>query len=184
MVNNSMLGRFLIGPGLVVIRFWRDEARRMLGGERDIIAAWALHALGIGLVWAWVSGVCGMSFWAYVDLIAYWGNSVSMMRSYAEHRAHEAAGCRTIIVESNPVVGLLYLNNNLHMAHHEVPALAWYRLPAYYRANRERLIAENCAYLMRGYRDIARRWLLTPKEPAAHPLMDSLPAARNPLARY
>ena len=75
-------------------------------------------------------------------------------------------------METNPLVAFMYLNNNLHMAHHEVPRLAWHRLPAYYRANRTRLLADNCAYLMRGYREIARRWLLVPKEPVAHPKMD------------
>ncbi len=116
-----------------------------------------------------------MPFLYYIFAIAYWGNSLTMMRSYAEHRAHDEASCRIIVVETNPVVSLLYLNNNLHMPHHEEPQLAWYRLPAFYRGNRERLLKENCAYLMRGYGELARRWLLTPKEPVAHPNMQSLP---------
>jgi fatty acid desaturase len=182
--NNTMLGRFLLGPGLTVVRFWSDELRRALRGERHIVEAWALHALGIAMVWLWVSYICGMPFWAYVLGIAYWGNSITMMRSYAEHRAHDQPGCRTIVVESNPLVSLLYLNNNLHMAHHEVPPLAWYELPAYYRAHKERLLRENCAYVMKGYRSIARRWLFKPKEPVAHPHFDSLPKLRDPRAVY
>lgn len=178
-INNSMLGRFILGPAIVVCRFWPDEFRRMLQGRRDIIEAWAVHAIGIVIVYFWVSVICGMPFWAYIIGIAYWGNSITMMRSFAEHRAHDAPGCRTIVVESNPVVSLLYLNNNLHMAHHEVPPLPWYQLPAYYRAHRERLITENCAYVMKGYSEIARRWLFKPKEPVAHPHMESLPPHRN-----
>ena len=178
-VNNTMLGRFILGPGLSVGRFWPEEFGRMLGGDRKLMGPWALHAVGIAMLYAWVSVVCGMSFWAYVFLIAYWGNSISMMRSYAEHRAHDEVGCRTIVVETNPFISLLYLNNNLHMAHHEAPPMAWYKLPAYYKANRERLLTENCAYLMKGYREIARRWMFVPKEPVAHPHMDSLPKGRN-----
>ena len=49
--------------------------------------AWA----AIALVWLWVSAICGMPFWQYVLFIAYLGNALQVMRSYAEHRAHEEA---------------------------------------------------------------------------------------------
>lgn len=172
--NNAMLGRFLLGPGIATARFIAAEFRRMAAGERDVIAAWALHGLGIGIVWLWVSVVSGMPFWQYVLFVAYWGNSFTMMRSYAEHRAHDRIGCRTIVVETHPLIGLMFLNNNLHMAHHEAPGIAWYDLPAYYRAHKERLLKDNCGYLMRGYGELARRWGLKPKEPIAHPLPRSL----------
>lgn len=168
--NNAMLGRFILGPAIATARVVAEEAGRMADGDREVMVAWALHGIGIVLVWLWVSVICGMPFWQYLLFIAYWGNSLTMMRSYAEHRAHEQAGCRTILVETNPVVGLMYLNNNLHMAHHEKPGIPWYELPAYYRANKERLIKENCGYLMRGYGELARRWALKPKEPVVHPL--------------
>jgi fatty acid desaturase len=177
-VNNTMLGRFLLGPAIATARFVAAETRLMLKGESEVILAWALHGLSIALLWIWVSAICGMPFWFYVGGIAYWGNSLTMMRSYAEHRAHDAPGCRVIIVESNPLMSLLYLNNNLHMPHHELPRLPWYKLPSYYRANKERLIEENCAYLMRGYGELARHWLIRPKEPVAHPKMESLPRMR------
>jgi fatty acid desaturase len=174
-INNTVLGRFVLGPAIATARFVIAEARLMLHGDREVIQAWTLHGLSIALLWIWVSGICGMPFWFYVFGIAYWGNSLTMMRSYAEHRAHDAPGCRVIIVESNPLMSLLYLNNNLHMPHHELPRLPWYKLPSYYRANKERLIKENCAYLMRGYGELARHWLIRPKEPVAHPKMESLP---------
>jgi hypothetical protein len=37
---------------------------------------------------------------------------------------------------------------------------------------------------MKGYSEIARRWLFTPKEPVAHPHMDSLPQHRNTNAAH
>jgi fatty acid desaturase len=172
--NNSMLGRFLLGPAITTVRFVSSEAKRIAGGDRQVLEAWMLHGIGIAMVYGWVSLLCGMPFLYYVLAIAYWGNSLTMMRSYAEHRAHDEVSCRIIVVETNPVVSFLYLNNNLHMAHHEVPRLPWYRLPRFYAENRERLLDENCAYLMRGYREIARRWLIRPKDPVAHPNMGSL----------
>jgi len=177
--NNAMLGRFVLGPLIATIIFVGDEARLMRKGEHEVIEAWALHALGIAIVWFWVSSVCGMSFWQYVLFIAYWGNSLTLMRSYAEHRAHERVGCRTIIVETNPLIGLMFLNNNLHMAHHERPGLAWYKLPAYYREHRERLLEDNCGFVIEGYARLARRWGLKPKEPVAHPLPHTTSAYRQ-----
>ena len=171
-LNNSMFGRFILGPGLSTSRLVWSEVQAMIGGDREIMVAWALHAIGLALVFGWVTGVCGINPLFYIFGMAWWGNSLTMMRSYAEHRAHDAAGCRIIIVETNPLVSFMYLNNNLHMAHHEVPRLAWYRLPAFYTANRQRLLEENCAYLMQGYREIARRWLVRAKEPVAHPEME------------
>jgi fatty acid desaturase len=164
-----MLGRFLLGPAISTARLVVSEAGLVAAGDRRAIKAWLLHGLALAVVWVWVSAICGMPFWHYVLFIAYWGNSLSMMRSYAEHRAHEEVGCRTIVVETNPIVSLLFLNNNLHMAHHEQPNLPWYEIPAYYQRHRDRLLKENCAYLVKGYGAIARRWLLKPKEPVRHP---------------
>jgi fatty acid desaturase len=172
--NNTMLGRFVLGPAIAAMRLVAAESRRMARGDREVMLAWALHGLGGVIVWLWVSVVSGMPMWQYVAFIAYWGNALTMMRSYAEHRAHEQAGCRTIVVETHPVIGLMYLNNNLHMAHHERPGIPWYELPAYYRANKQRLLKDNCGYLMRGYGEIARRWAFKPKEPVAHPLPETL----------
>ena len=73
------------------------------------------------------------------------------------------------IVEAAPVWSLLYLNNNLHVAHHTRPSLAWYRLPAYYRAERAALIARNRGYVIHGYGEIFRRYLVRSKEPVAYP---------------
>ena len=91
------------------------------------------------------------------------------MRSFCEHQAAADLGERTVIVEAAPVWSLLFLNNNLHVAHHTRPALAWYRLPAYYRAERAALIARNRGYVIHGYGEIFRRYLVRPKEPVAYP---------------
>jgi fatty acid desaturase len=67
------------------------------------------------------------------------------------------------------MLALMFLNNNLHMAHHTNPRLAWYRLPAYYRAERAALLAKNHGYVMRGYSEMFRRYFFRPKEPVAYP---------------
>jgi fatty acid desaturase len=78
---------------------------------------------------------------------------------------------RTAIVEAGPFFSLLFLNNNLHRVHHESPGIAWYRLRALYRAERARYLTENGGYLVHGYSEVVRRWLVTPREPVVHPLL-------------
>ncbi|PPR21862.1 MAG: hypothetical protein CFH38_01279, partial [Alphaproteobacteria bacterium MarineAlpha10_Bin1] len=97
------------------------------------------------------------------------GLSLTLMRSYLEHRpADEQSGC-TAIVERAPLFGLLFLNNNLHAMHHEHPAVPWYDLPRVYRGERSEALARNGEYSFAGYFDVARRYLLKPKDSPVHP---------------
>ena len=95
------------------------------------------------------------------------------MRSFAEHRAAGLAERRTAIVERAPILGLLFLYNNLHVAHHLRATIPWYRLPEFYRLNRSALIAHNGGLVYRSYFELARRYLFRPQDAIAHPLLRS-----------
>jgi fatty acid desaturase len=166
-VNQTLGGRMLIGPAVSIVRFWSEDVALAVRGERQRQKAWGLFALSCASVLAFVM-LCGMPVWQYVLLIAYPGISLALVRSYCEHQAAENVNHRTIIVECSKFWSLLFLNNNLHVAHHEKPALAWYLLPAYYRADRDLLIAQNNGYLM-SYATIFRRHFFSAKEPVAYP---------------
>jgi fatty acid desaturase len=179
-LNNTLTGRLLIGPAVAFTRFVGSEIRDIRNGDRMVIEAWAVHLPAALLVLWWVCVVCQLPLWQYVLLFVYPGTSLTLLRSFCEHRAHETADGRTIIVEAGPLLSLLYLNNNLHAAHHEAPGLAWYELPAYYRARRGELLARNGGYLARGYAELIRRYAFSAKESVPHPLP---PAAGNTHSR-
>lgn len=168
-----LAGRLLIGPVWAIGRFLQRDAQRVWRDKPGVRAAWAWHLPMLALVLVWVNVVCGMSLLAYALLFALPGYSLLLVRSFAEHRAADSHEHRTAIVERAPVMGLLYLYNNLHAAHHERPALAWYRLPGYYRAERERLLRQNGGLVYRGYADVARRFFLRPHDHSVHPLPGS-----------
>ncbi len=168
-INNTLAGRMILGPIIGTIRFWSSELGEILRGDREIIRAWALHVLSIAIVLGFAVFVCDIAVWQYLVFFAWPGIGLSLIRSFCEHQAVHDLGERTIIVESAPPLSLMFLNNNLHVAHHTRPQLAWYRIPAYYRAERETLIARNHGYLMHGYREIFRRYFLKPKEPVVYP---------------
>jgi fatty acid desaturase len=173
-INNTLAGRMILGPVVGILRFWPSEFLQMARGDLEIIKAWLLHALACGVTLVFVIHVCGIPFWAYVLFFAYPGVSFSLIRSFCEHQAAEGLGERTIAVEASPLLALMFLNNNLHIAHHTRPRLAWYELPTYYRAERDRLLARNHGYLMCGYSEIFRRYFFQPKEPVPYPHMEWL----------
>ncbi len=169
--NNTLLGRVTIGAAINMPRFWWREARLALGGDREVLSDWLMHIPAAGLVLYWTTQICGMPFWVYAVCFAYPGTAFILLRSFAEHRAHKNVPARTLIVETNWLLSVLFLYNNLHSAHHDRPGMAWYRLPKYYAENKARLLAENEGYRFSGYAGLVAAHLLRAKEPVAHPLV-------------
>jgi fatty acid desaturase len=170
-INQTLAGRMLIGPAISIVQIWHTEWKAIAAGDAEKLAGWALFFLSSGLTIWYVTGIAGMPLWKYYVLIAYPGIALALVRSFCEHQAAEQVNHRTIIVEASPFWSLLFLFNNLHVAHHDRPALAWYRIPAFYRAEKDRLIAQNNGYTMRGYGEIFWRFFLKAKEPVAYPNM-------------
>ena len=165
----TVSGRLMLGPVRCVGTFFAGEIRRLVRGDTGHLGVWAVHAGACAVVLVWVMWVCEIPFVAYVALFAYPGTSLTLLRSFLEHQAREDVSQRTVVVEAGPVMSLLYLNNNLHTLHHAEPGLAWYRLPARYRAERARLLERNCGCLFRGYGEVLARYLFWPKETPVHP---------------
>lgn len=172
-INHTLGGRMLIGPAVSVARFWSSEFLDILAGDAQKFRDWGLFAVSASLMSAYVVA-CGMPLWQFILLVSYPAISLSLVRSYCEHQAAEVIEERTIIVEASPFWSLLFLNNNLHVAHHERPNLPWYKLPALYRAEQANMIRRNNGYRMNGYGEIFRRYFFKAKEPIPHPNLDWL----------
>lgn len=171
LANNTLMGRVLIGPLVGQIGFLLGEIRAHRGGDRRVLLSWLWHIPSVGLVLGWVA-VSPMPVWAYF-VAAYLGLGLIKIRTFLEHRAHNAVRARSAIVEDRGPLSWLFLNNNLHVVHHAHPDVAWFRLPALYRSRRERFLAMNDHYVYGGYGEIIRRYLFERKDPVPHPLMDN-----------
>jgi fatty acid desaturase len=165
--NQTLGGRMLVGPAVGIIRFWSADLLGIARGDIHKTKAWGVFLLSCILTLAYVIW-CGMPVWQYLLLVAYPGISLALVRSYCEHQASEQIDHRTIIVECSPFWSFLFLNNNLHLPHHERPALAWYKLPGYYRSERDKMIAQNNGYVM-SYARMFQRYFFSAKEPIAYP---------------
>ncbi|ESW61561.1 MAG: fatty acid desaturase [Rhodobacter sp. CACIA14H1] len=167
--NNTLFGRITLGPVLGNILWLVSEWKLLRQDAPGVRRDWALHAAGLVPVILWLSAAA-MPWWGYL-LAAWIGHGLLKIRTYLEHRAHEAARARTVIIEDRGPLALLFLNNNLHVVHHMHPAVPWYRLPALYAANRDHYIRRNDGYIYRNYLDIFRAHLFRAKDPVPHPLM-------------
>ena len=173
-VNNTMLGRLILGPVLGAAGFLASEARALIAGQRGVRLAWMLHLLGLapvlGALW-----VMGIPLWLYLLAVVWPGLSLIAIRTYAEHQWHETPEGRTIIVERSPLAWL-FLNNNLHFVHHQIPAAPWYGLPRLYAERRDHWQALNGGYVYRNYWQLFRAHALRTKEPVVHPVLHQTPA--------
>ena len=171
--NDTLPGRLIVGPLLMVTRFFSGELRRLARGDTRYLGAWLWHVAGVALVLAWTHLVCHIPVAVYLGLVVYPSISLSMVRSFAEHRADPDPALRTAVVEANVFWGLLFLYNNLHIVHHALPRLPWYALPAQWRQMRDGLPAARARragmVYPGGYLEIARRYLLRPVISVDHP---------------
>jgi fatty acid desaturase len=168
-LQTSLIGRLVLGPAWNAGTLLARELTNARG-NRDGLANWGGHLIACAFILIWVVGICKMNFWFYLFGIVYPGTSLSLVRSFAEHRAARVAGEETAIVENANILGLLFLFNNLHVVHHHRPDLPWYRIPAWYKEHRETLISSETARVYQGYWDIARRYLLKSFDDPIHPL--------------
>ena len=166
--NNRLVGRLTLGPVLGQILWMLSDLRTARAGNRAVLHGWLVHipaaALMLAVIWA-----APLPLWAYL-IGVYLGLAILRIRTFLEHRAHDVARARSVIVEDRGTLALLFLNNNFHAVHHMHPNVAWYDLPPMYHANREHYLRHNDGYHFASYAEVFRRHFWHPKDPVAHPL--------------
>jgi len=173
----TVAGRLILGPVVIVGRFWGEELQRLSRGDFSHVPAWASHLLYALPLMLWLH-LCGLTPLKYVLCFIYPGVGLGLLRAYTEHRVAESPKERIAIVEAAWPWGLLFLNNNLHSIHHAEPNLPWYRIPARYRSQKARWLEENGQFYFSGYLEILNRFAFTPKDSPEHP--GRLPARPQP----
>ncbi len=166
-VLNTLAGRLVLGPPVVAIRWWWQRRHTLFSVPG--VASTVGHLTAVAVV-LFVVDAADLSLGLYVAGVVWGGGALTLLRSFAEHRAVDGE-TRSAVVRSNVVFSLLYLNNNLHHTHHARPRLAWYSLPRARDELGSEEIAARGAGSYRGYADIARRYLLRPIDhPAPAPI--------------
>ena len=167
--NNTLFGRILVGPAISTYAGITGDLALIRQGDTGVARDWGLHLIGVALVVLWLAMVGQMPVWAFV-LAAYFGYGILKIRTFLEHRAHDAFRARSVIVEDKGPLAFLFLNNNLHVVHHCHPNVAWYDLPALYAGKTEHYQRRNESYVYSGYAEIFRRYFFKAKDPVPHPI--------------
>ena len=166
--HHTLIGRLVLGPPRYIAAVLVHQAREIRRGDRELARWWSAHTVAAAALVAFVVMVMGVPWWQYLLGATYLGNSLTLMRSYCEHRWVEGA-TRSAVVRSGRFFGVLYLYNNLHHVHHADPGVPWYRLPAHADATGGYEEAAAGAGLYRGYFELARRFGVRPFDHPVHP---------------
>lgn len=158
--QRTALGRLTLGPLFAISVFVYDEARALVRGTAGHRRAWFLHAFSVALVVWWLIAIAHMPLWKYVLAFVYPGTSLTLLRSFAEHRADALPARRTTVVEAGLFFRLLFLNNNFHVAHHAAPKAPWFELPRIWAAQRAEFVRQAPDLVHPGYGALVRERLI------------------------
>ncbi|KQM97981.1 fatty acid desaturase [Sphingomonas sp. Leaf25] len=162
-VRSTLVGQMIVGPVASIVLFLADEAARAWRQPAAFAREWGPHLIGVALVLAWLR-VVDLPILTYLSCFVLPGQAASLLRGYAEHRADAPGPSRAATVVSRGPLALLFLNNNLHAAHHADPGAPWYRLPAVEARRHGRGEPR-----YRGYRDVIRRFAFHAHDAVRHP---------------
>jgi fatty acid desaturase len=165
----TVVGRFLVGPGVTIPAVWSDLFADVRKRGWAWVNTWVVHLAWLVLMLWWLYTACGVHPAFYLIGVAYPALGLAMLRSFNEHRPAAAPQQRTVVNEAAWPWRLLFLNNNFHAVHHDMPSLAWYLIPAVYRSNRDAYLDGNGHYLMPGYCHVIARYAFKPVDSPIHP---------------
>ena len=166
--ERTMVGHLTIGVVRGSLSYaWNDV--RSTVTDRRIRSIWVRHLVAVTAVVVIVV-LSGMPFVQYAVGAVYGRVFFTGLRTFAEHRA-VPEGTRSAVVHAGPLMRLIFLNNNLHHAHHARPGAAWYRLPQLHDDLGSADLARQGAGLYTGgYLEVARLYAFRPFCQPVHPV--------------
>jgi fatty acid desaturase len=169
-IRNTFFGRIVLGPWFSIVKTIGSAFTQIARGNGRIAAAWALHLVLLGLLATWLERYCGISPALFIFGVGYPALALSAIRSFQEHRAADHVAERTVINEASWAWRLLFLNNNFHAVHHDLPSVPWFAVASVYHGHRDAYLARNGGFIVRGYQEWLVRHGVQPIAPALHPL--------------
>jgi fatty acid desaturase len=165
--RNTFIGRLLLGPAFSLAATASDASRKLLQRDFSDVPAWLAHGAALTALTVWLARECGISPWLFIVGAGYPALALNAVRSFHEHRSADAYEHRSVINEAAWFWRLLFLNNNYHAVHHDLPGLPWFALRGIYRERRAAYLHRNGGFLVSGYGD----WLTSyAAKPIVHPV--------------
>ena len=173
-LRNTFAGRLLVGPAFAIAATGVDALGRIKRGDWRDVPVWLAHFAVLAALTFWLQRSCGIPAWLFIVGAGYGSLSLGSIRSFHEHRAAHAHEHRTVINEAAWCWRLLFLNNNYHLVHHDLPHVPWFAVREVYETSRRQYIERSGGFLVKGYSEWLKLYALAP---VAHPVYGNLSEA-------
>jgi fatty acid desaturase len=160
-VRNTFAGRLLLGPAFAIAGTLTEAVRKPARGDWRHVPAWLAHIGALAVLMSWLDRVCGIGPLQFAVGVGYPALALSSIRSFHEHRATDKPEERSVINEAAWFWRLLFLNNNYHLVHHDLPHVPWFAIRKVYETSRQQYIERSGGFLVKGYSEWFRRYGLT-----------------------
>ena len=167
-LRNTFIGRLLLSPLLDIGQLLAGMVRAFCQRQGKTITMWIVHMALLAVVFIWLACCDFPALW-YVLMVSYPALAITKIRSFLEHQAADDPLARSVINEAALPWRILFLNLNYHAIHHDLPGVPWYGLRTIYLRDQAAWRQRNRGFLVRGYSEWLRRFLLTPVDVNAHP---------------
>jgi fatty acid desaturase len=181
-LRNTFAGRLLVGPAFAIAGATIDAVRKIAAGDWRDLPLWLAHGVSLSALAWWLHTGCGIPVWLFMFGIGYSAMSLSSVRSFHEHRAAHAVEHRTVLNEAAWFWRLLFLNNNYHAVHHDLPHVPWFALRKVYETSRQQYVERSGDFVVKGYGEWLRLYAFAPVAHPAHRHPSSKVSHRSPPA--
>jgi fatty acid desaturase len=168
--RTTFIGRLLLGPAITLASSAADAVLRVARGDLRDLPMWAAHGAALAALLAWLERACGISPLLFIAGVGYPALSLAAIRSFHEHRPHAQAAGRSVINQAALPWRILFLNNNFHAVHHDLPSAPWFALPGIYRRRAAHYHRRTDGFVVRGYGEWCLRFALKPVAGVIYPL--------------
>src|SRR5579864_4767782 len=165
--RNTFFGRLLVGPAFSIAATLTDAFRKLAAGDWRDVPTWVAHLVALAALTYWLDHSCGLPAWSFIVGVGYASLALASVRSFHEHRAAGSYEHRSVINEAGPFWRILFLNNNYHLVHHDLPHVPWFALREVYETSRQQYVERSGGFLVKGYSEWFGRYGLTA---VAHPV--------------
>lgn len=166
LARTTFVGRLLVGPAFAIGATLSATGKKLVRGDGRDLPVWLAHGVSVAALAVWLDRACGIPVWLFLGM-GYAALALGAIRSFHEHRAADCPAHRTAINETTWFWRLIFLNNNYHLVHHDLPHVPWFALREVYETSRQQYIERSGGFLVKGYSEWARRYAFVP---VTHPV--------------
>ncbi|USU20386.1 fatty acid desaturase [Paraburkholderia fungorum] len=167
-LRNTFGGRLLVGPAFAIAATGADALGKIKRGDWRDVPTWLAHLAALAALTVWLQRVCSIPAWVFIVGAGYGSLSLGSIRSFQEHRTAHAYEHRTVINEAAWFWRLLFLNNNYHLVHHDLPHVPWFAPRKVYETSRQQYIERSGGFLVKGYSEWLKLYTFASVAPPVH----------------